>query len=112
MSMVVGSHRWGDHNAYLETVKEFRGLPGEHDSHPVKLQSCPVPAGHVHYHHGLTWHASHENRSCRPRRAIAIHYMSEKTRFDASGEHVMKSYIQVADGEPLEGDRFPLVWTR
>lgn len=112
MSMVVGSHRWGDHNAYLETVHGFEGLPGEHAGQRIERRACPVPRGHIHYHHGLTWHASHENRSARPRRAIAIHYMSEKTCYNASGDHVMKPFVRVADGEALRGDSFPLVWSR
>jgi len=51
------------------------------------------------------------NTSKRPRRAIAIHFMSELTRYDASGNHPMKPFIMVADGERVVGDAFPLVWS-
>jgi len=66
----------------------------------------------VHFHHGLTWHGSQANRSARPRRAIALHYMTEKTCFVAAGAHVMKQFAHVADGSKLEGDHFPLVWSQ
>ncbi|HVF09723.1 MAG TPA: hypothetical protein VNA16_02920 [Abditibacteriaceae bacterium] len=65
--------------------------------------------GEVHYHHALTWHGSHSNASGRPRRAVALHYMSSATRFRASGEHVMKPFVTVADNEVLQGETFPLV---
>jgi hypothetical protein len=37
--------------------------------------------------------------------------MTEKTTFDASGEHIMKKFISVPSGVPLQGDAFPLVWS-
>ena len=52
------------------------------------------------------------NTSGRPRRAIAIHYMNEDTRYVESGDHPMKAFVEVADGARLEGSRFPLVWER
>ena len=70
---------------------------------------CPVKKGEVHYHHALTWHGSHANTSGRPRRAIALHYMTGDTRYVASGEHPMKPFVEVGDGEVLQGETFPLV---
>ena len=69
-----------------------------------------MPKGHVHFHHGLTWHASFPNTSGRPRRAIAVHYMPETTRFVAANDHTMKPYITVADGERMSGPVFPRVY--
>ena len=40
----------------------------------------------------------------RTRRAIALHYMTERARYNAAGQHVMKPYIRVADGEKLAGE--------
>jgi len=68
--------------------------------------------GEVHYHHSLTWHGSHANKSGRHRRAIALHYMTEETHYVASGDHPMKEFVTVADGELLQGEHFPLVWER
>lgn len=110
MSMVPGSHRWGDHQDFLDTLNHYEGMPAQFEGHPVQVVRCPVRKGQVHYHHALTWHGSHANTSGRPRRAIALHYMTGETRYVASGEHVMKPYVQVADGERLEGEYFPRVY--
>ncbi|MBA2480049.1 MAG: phytanoyl-CoA dioxygenase family protein [Planctomycetes bacterium] len=111
MSMVPGSHRWGNQIDFLHTIKEIDDMPAEHQGHALAVRRCPVGAGEVHFHHGLTWHGSHANVSGRPRRAIAIHLMSEQTRFVASGNHLMKPHVTVADGEVIAGEHFPLVWS-
>lgn len=110
MRMVPGSHRWGDAIAFLHRLPHFDALPGEWQGHRVEVRSCPVGKGEVHYHHALTWHGSPANTSARPRRAIALHYMSERTRYVASGEHLMKRFVEVADGAMMQGAHFPLVW--
>ncbi len=110
MSMVPGSHRWGNRIDFLSGLEDFEDMPSEFDGHAVEVVRCPVRKGEVHYHHALTWHASHANTSIRPRRAIAIHFMTQETRFVASGEHVMKPFVEVRDGEVMEGRRFPQVY--
>ncbi|MGI8867923.1 MAG: phytanoyl-CoA dioxygenase family protein [Mycobacteriales bacterium] len=110
MSMVTGSHSWGDQMAYLHTLESGFLLPDEFDGHPVSVQSRPVAKGEVHFHHSLTWHGSHNNTSGRPRRAIALHYMGDDTAYKSSGRHVMQQFIHVADGEKVTGDTFPAVW--
>jgi ectoine hydroxylase-related dioxygenase (phytanoyl-CoA dioxygenase family) len=76
------------------------------------VKTCPVGKGEVHFHHGLTWHGSPANKSGRPRRAVALHYMTEQTRYKASGDHLMKKFVTVQDGAKLEGPAFPLVYGR
>ncbi len=110
MSMVPGSHLWGVQIDFLHTLKDFGDMPDEFLGRKVQVVRCPVPKGWVHFHHPLTWHGSHSNRSGKPRRALAIHYMTERTHYDATGDHVMKPFVAVADGEKLQGDGFPLVW--
>ncbi|MGC8780788.1 MAG: phytanoyl-CoA dioxygenase family protein [Anaerolineae bacterium] len=110
MYMVPGSHLWGDHDGFLRSVPDGAPLPDTYDGHPVYVVTCPVKKGHVHFHHSLTWHGSGANTSRRPRRAIAIHYMTEQTIYDARGNHPMKPFIGVADGEKIVGEAFPLVW--
>lgn len=110
MFMVPGSHRWGNRQAEIGKLPDGKDLPETFDGHPVHLIMCPVKKGHVHFHHSLTWHGSGTNHSSRPRRAIGIHLMTEKTTYDAGGEHVMQPFIHVDDGAPLQGDAFPLVW--
>jgi phytanoyl-CoA hydroxylase len=112
MSMVAGSHRWGDKIDFLHTIPTFDAMPAECEGRKFTVATCPVSKGEVHYHHGLTWHGSSANRSGRPRRAIALHYMTEQTRYVASGDHLMKPFVTVVDGAKLEGDAFPLVWER
>jgi ectoine hydroxylase-related dioxygenase (phytanoyl-CoA dioxygenase family) len=110
MSMVPGSHLWGNQIEFLHTLKRFEDMPNEFRGNPVEPRRCPVRCGEVHFHHGLTWHGSHANTSGRPRRAIALHYMTQETRHNASGDHVMKPFVEVGDGQSIEGDAFPLVY--
>lgn len=112
MSMVPGSHRWGNHQNLLNTFKSFIDVPESFEGKPVVVRTCPVRKGEVHYHHALTWHGSPANGSVRHRRAIALHFMTEETRFVAAGDHVMKRFVHVADGQKMEGEHFPLLWSR
>ena len=110
MWMVKGSHRWGTAKQLLENIHGDSQLPTEYRGHVIHQVPRPVPKGHVHFHHGLTWHASFPNTSGRPRRAVAVHYMPETTRYVAAKDHIMKTYITVADGEKLSGPIFPQVY--
>lgn len=110
MYMVPGSHQWGNQQARINDLPDGSQLPDTFEGHAVHLIMCPVKKGHVHFHHSLTWHGSGTNHSSRPRRAIGIHFMTERTTYAASGEHPMKPFITVPDGAPLQGDAFPLVW--
>jgi ectoine hydroxylase-related dioxygenase (phytanoyl-CoA dioxygenase family) len=112
MSMVPGSHRWGNQIAFLHTLKQFDEMPAQYEGHPIQVRACPVRKGEVHYHHALTWHGSPANRSGRPRRAIAMHFMTEHTRYVAAGQHVMKPLMEVGDGEVVRGRHFPVVWEK
>jgi ectoine hydroxylase-related dioxygenase (phytanoyl-CoA dioxygenase family) len=110
MSMVPGSHMWGNNIDFLHQLESYEAMPQRFEQHQITVERCPVKAGEVHYHHALTWHGSHANTSGRPRRAIAMHYMTQDTRYVASGEHIMKSYVTVADNEILTGEFFPKVY--
>jgi ectoine hydroxylase-related dioxygenase (phytanoyl-CoA dioxygenase family) len=113
MWMVPGSHRWGNHMSFIrEHVPTFDAMPAEFEGRSIEKRPCPVRKGEVHYHHALTWHGSPDNTSARPRRAIAIHYMTDETRYVASGNHPMKPFVEVQDGDVMRGDHFPLVWER
>jgi ectoine hydroxylase-related dioxygenase (phytanoyl-CoA dioxygenase family) len=112
MRMVPGSHRWGNAIEFLHRLPHFEAMPAAWQGHTVAVRSCPVRKGEVHYHHALVWHGSPAHTSGRQRRAIALHYMTEETRYVASGEHLMKRFVEVADGEVLQGAHFPLVWER
>ena len=119
MWMVPGSHKWGNQIEFLRTNSELQKLE-EFDrlerfetpnGAPVTPAPWPVKKGEVSFHHSLTWHGSPFNESTRPRRAIAIHYMTGDARFDAGGNHVMKQFVDLADGAPMAqaGPHFPFV---
>ena len=110
MSMVPGSHLWGDNINFLHTLKNYEDMPDHLNEHEIKVIRCPVKKGDVHFHHALTWHGSHANTSGRPRRAIALHYMTQDTRYVASGNHPMKDFVEVQDGDLLKGKAFPKVY--
>jgi phytanoyl-CoA hydroxylase len=112
MSMVKGTHKFGNTIDFLHTLKDFKQMPATYEGKKLEIVLRPVKKGEVHYHHGLTWHGSHANKSGRPRRAIAVHYMTEKTVYVASGGHLMKPFVEVADGAMLQGEHFPLVWDK
>jgi len=110
MSMVPGSHLWGNTIQFLFQLKDYEDMPTEFEGKKIEVVRCPVRKGEVHYHHSLTWHGSHANESGRPRRAIAYHYMTEETRYVASGEHPMKPFVTVEDGALLKGKHFPQIY--
>jgi len=112
MKMVPRSQHWGNAIDYLHTLKEFDEMEGIHEfqGNKVEVKACPVRKGEVHFHHSLTWHGSGKNMSGRPRRAIALHFLTEQSRYLGTGNHVMRPFVKVADGEVLKGDAFPLVW--
>ena len=117
MWMVPGSHKWGNHIKRLETnpqdkffqIAEGFTPPPDAEVKTVELKAWPVRKGEVSFHHSMTWHGSHKNHSDRPRRAIAIHVMTGDAVFVASGQHPMKKFVKLADGEPMSraGEHFP-----
>jgi ectoine hydroxylase-related dioxygenase (phytanoyl-CoA dioxygenase family) len=114
MKMVPRSQHWGNAIEFLHTIKNFddMGKVKEFEGHPVEVKVCPVRRGEVHFHHSLTWHGSGMNKSGRPRRAIALHYVTDQSRYLADQNHLMRKYVTVGHMEVLKGDMFPLVWSR
>ncbi|AZN42977.1 phytanoyl-CoA dioxygenase family protein [Paenibacillus albus] len=116
MWMVPGSHKWGNHQRYLSSTKDFKPFHKQPEMLPnnANVEAVPfeIKKGQVGYHHCLTWHGSPHNRSEMKRRAIAVHYMPGHTRYEPIGEHVMLSYVNVKPGELLVGDHFPEVYRK
>ena len=110
MSMVPGSHRWGNAADTIHTAPHFCALPATYQGHEVAVVRRPVQAGHVHFHHSLTWHGSHANTSGRPRRAIAFHFMNEDTVRSNEGHHPMEQFMTAQVGEVITDPAFPCVW--
>ncbi len=114
MSMVPGSHRWGDTINHLHACGErsrdfWRSLGEVHGDEPVYVVPRPVALGGVHFHHALTWHGSHENRSARPRRAIAIHVQTARTVYEPKSPHPCERFITAKPGEKVIGGAFPVL---
>jgi hypothetical protein len=122
MWMVPGSYKWGNQIEFLRTqnhldqVEDFGQIQGftpptKAQVSQVKPRPWPVKQGEVSFHHSLAWHGSPFNHSSRPRRAIAIHYMTGQACFDASGEHTMKQFVDIEDGALMAtaGVHFPHV---
>ena len=122
MWMVPGSHKWGNQIDFLRTqggltlvdnFKEIQGFepPKDAEIKQVEARAWRVMRGEVSFHHSLTWHGSPFNQSQRPRRAIAIHYITGEAHFDSSGNHLMKQFVNLPDQAPMAeaGPHFPLV---
>lgn len=114
MSMVRGSYRWGAYpGGTIGSDRETYGpapQPGFiPDGETMEVIPVEVPAGHVVFHHCLTWHGALPNRSPFNRPAIAVHYMPGHTRYAPQGGHLIEHHITVAPGEILTGDHFPTV---
>ncbi len=121
MWMVPGSHRWGNQRSYLDTLQHLNSAgeftqflpftpPQDAEIRVIQARACPVKRGEVHFHHSMTWHGSPKNPSERPRRAIAIHYMSSEARYTGK-EHAMSRFISVRPGDAMAnaGPHFPRV---
>ena len=119
MWMVPGSHKWGNNVKMIEKTPEEEFFkvgrdfvpPADAQINAVKIIPWPVKKGEVSFHHSMTWHGSHKNNSERPRRAIALHFMTGDARFVASGQHPMKKFIELDDNAPMRdaGEHFPQV---
>ncbi len=112
MSMVPGSNRWGNAIDYLHTITDFHAMPESWQGHVVNVVRTPVRAGCLHLHHPYTWHGSHANRSGRPRRAIALHFMTSEVSLVAEKkfQHPLGHTITSQAGEPIEGPLFMTVY--
>lgn len=111
MTMVPGSHLWGDASDFLAEVEQYaadgRPLPKEYDGHAIETVLCPVPCGFAHLHSGRTWHCSGPNWSDRPRSAIGLFFVGGDVRFD--GNNMWAKDYEGEHGQPLSPEHYPLV---
>jgi ectoine hydroxylase-related dioxygenase (phytanoyl-CoA dioxygenase family) len=77
---------------------------------PVKPQVCPLKAGSVTFHNGLTFHYAGPNKSDGMREAFAIIYMPDGTTYDGRGHVVTAPLLPgLKVGDRLDGEVFPVV---
>jgi len=97
MRLVPQSHRWGE---AWDIARDWGipELPKIYHGHRVHVVASPVPAGYVHFHHDMVWHSSGPNRTARPRRALAIHYIDADARHSA---HALSEFTDLPFGAPM-----------
>jgi hypothetical protein len=109
---IPGSHRWdllpitglaGDMDAIRETLTEEQMAAFEQ---PALVE---VKAGEASFHHPLTVHGSEANRSDRPRRAVVLNFVLNGVQ-SISDEPLLQGVPVVPNGEPLDGQFFPLLY--
>ena len=83
MRFVRGSHRWG----LLSSIDFFaQDIAGQKRDIPVppgaewNETAAVLPPGGVSFHDDLTLHASGSNGSGAPRRSLAVHLRTERSR--------------------------------
>lgn len=80
MWVLPGSHRGG-------LVRHARWQLGDREDKQVDLtddsrqQAITMPAGGCSFHHSLLLHRSGPNRTDRPRRGLAVHYMTAASKW-------------------------------
>lgn len=109
---IPGSHKWdllpitglaGNMAAIQEVLTEQQWTQFQS---PVPVQ---VKAGECIYHHPLAIHGSFENRTAGPRRAVVLNVVRDGVLSD-SNEALLKGIPVVPQGEPLDGQFFPLLY--
>jgi len=85
MCFIPGSHREGVRE---HTRNDQRTMKVE-DVDTSKMVPVPLPAGGCEFHHSLTLHATSENKTPYRRRAIAMSYMSARSK---DPEHPERRY--------------------
>ena len=71
---------------------------------PVELE-----AGECMFHHCLNYHLTPQNVTDRQRRGFVMIYMPDGTRYNPaqSPKHPCTRYLELRDGEVLDGEHFP-----
>jgi ectoine hydroxylase-related dioxygenase (phytanoyl-CoA dioxygenase family) len=85
-----------------------RDLMGKKDAtHGVPVE---LKAGECMFHHCLNFHCTPPNVTDNQRRAFVMIFMADGVLYDhaKSPSHILVPTIEVADGEPLVGDAFPV----
>lgn len=83
MQLVRGSHRWGfrgDGNFFEQDIDGQRAAMALPPGTAWEEIRAVMPAGGVSFHNCLTYHGSGPNTSGRPRRSLAVHLRTERSR--------------------------------
>jgi hypothetical protein len=113
LQYIPGSHKWGllpkpVIAGELEGIKDF--LNDEQKRQFEHPRFAELKAGEAVFHHPLTLHGSGANTSPRPRRAFVINAIADGVISD-SNEPLLDGVPEVAKGEKIQGQFFPLLFT-
>ena len=124
LEFVSGSHRWDrwfQPHSFGETVGQdsyeinpnYEPMPDiEAQREDYELVSWDLEPGDVYVFHGLTVHGSGGNlRRDQRRRGYAVRYTGDDVVYDTrvgTNENLRSSAHR--DGDPLDSERYPLVW--
>ncbi|MEO0436202.1 MAG: phytanoyl-CoA dioxygenase family protein [Pseudomonadota bacterium] len=122
MGYAKGSHRGELYkpNLFVSQASfpgsEGKDLPDvEANEKEFNVVYCPAEPGDIIVHHVKTWHGSTGNTSqTRHRRAMTLRYLGDDVRYlerMGTPPDSPKS-AQLKDGDPIECEEFPLMWTR
>lgn len=91
--VIPGSHQLGLINHY-DKQGVFTGIVQDHHNFDERTAvALPAKAGSVIFWHSLTLHASHPNRTEKPRRALVIEYKNPDARL-LSGSYSSRSEVR------------------
>ncbi|MBT3268316.1 phytanoyl-CoA dioxygenase family protein [Candidatus Poribacteria bacterium] len=107
---------WARETSAAQTARD-EGRPAEKTERDRMREADPshgipveLAAGDCMFHHCLNFHGTPPNVTDRQRRAFVMIFMAEGVRYNhaQSPGHILVPTIEVADGEPLVGDAFPV----
>jgi ectoine hydroxylase-related dioxygenase (phytanoyl-CoA dioxygenase family) len=81
----------------------------------LEVDTIEMKAGEASLHHALTWHASGENITDRPRRASVFRYVADGTTWLGASRYEFNytdEELGLELGDPIGGEYFPLIPTR
>jgi ectoine hydroxylase-related dioxygenase (phytanoyl-CoA dioxygenase family) len=81
----------------------------------LEVDTIEMKAGHASLHHSLTWHASGENVTDRPRRASVFRYVADGTTWLGASRYEFNysdEELGLEMGDPIGGAYFPVVTER
>jgi ectoine hydroxylase-related dioxygenase (phytanoyl-CoA dioxygenase family) len=112
MAYVPGSHLVG-----MRTfVNIFFGEPEDLLAHPkiagIEPVTVEVPRGSVAFHHGLTAHLAHPNRTDRVRRVHTMIYFADGCTRGLTQPHFAVDRAGIEVGQVIASDVTPLAWPR
>lgn len=106
MAFVCGSHRWGllpGGDFFGQDQDALRaGIPIPKGEEWRTVDDI-LPPGGVSFHHRMVFHGSHRNVTSHPRRSLAIHLRTEKSRPKA--ESWVTRYLDLPDICPVIFER-------